>query len=146
MESEVRLTRAQKWDLVRMSAAAVVSTIFFSIPLFLARPDARQQAAAAPVSRPEVMTTGSRGANQPQPTDDAGVPAADSVGVTRSTVIVSVTRPVLQASLRRTVPAMTQARQRPEPPAPFSRRLARFIAGNGKYEVKPFPSLNTPGS
>src|SRR3954467_10788298 len=38
MPSEVRFTRAQRWDLVRISAAAVASTVFFSVPMFLGRP------------------------------------------------------------------------------------------------------------
>ena len=47
MPSEVRFTRAQKWDLVRISAAAVASTVFFTVPMFLVRP----HPAAAPIER-----------------------------------------------------------------------------------------------
>ena len=38
MPSDVHFTRAQKWDLVRLSAAAVASTVFFTVPMFLAHP------------------------------------------------------------------------------------------------------------
>ena len=143
MESRVPLTRAQKWDLVRMSAAAIVSTIFFSIPVFLGRPHVAEQAVQPSDSRAETVTSG---ATAPEPVDTDAVANADSVRIVRSTTIAIVTKPDLQASMRRSSSPIVQANQRTDSPTPFRRRLARFLAGSGKYEVKPFPSVNTPGS
>jgi hypothetical protein len=38
MSSEVHLSRAQKWDLARLAVAAMASSVFFSLPIVLARP------------------------------------------------------------------------------------------------------------
>jgi hypothetical protein len=68
-----------------------------------------------------------------------------------STEVASVTTPSLQGNTttaRSRAAKLPQARARakaPASPRSLSRRLARFFAGNGKYNVKPFPSLNSSG-
>ena len=84
----------------------------------------------------------------------APVPAStpDTVTVVTSTEVVAVTTPVLQppgtATRPRAPVATIQARQPGNAPAPtpFGRRLAHLISGNGRYEVRPFPSVRTSGS
>jgi hypothetical protein len=154
MPSEVRLTRAQKRDLLRMSGAAVVSTVFFAVPMFLARPSVtRPEPGAAMTATRSMMPDGVPGS--PDTVTPASVPDSVSVAtvsVVTTTEVAVVTTPVLQASAtapRRRAPAeLVQARARNNTPAatPFGRRLARLIAGSGKFGVRPFPSVNTSGS
>jgi hypothetical protein len=136
MPSDVRLTQAQKWDLVRMSGAAVVSTVFFGIPMFIARPEI-----APPVGRSDARAADAR-------------PAAD-VSVLVSETVAPVEAPALEAlpqrvglhgpSHRRVASATLEPRRRrqlaPASDRSLARRLGRLLAGSGRYEVRPFPSL-----
>ena len=136
MPSDVRFTQAQKWDLLRMSGAAVVSTVFFGIPMFIARPEV-----VPAVARSEARAADTR-------------PAAD-VSVLVSQTVAPVTTPALDAlppgvglhvsSRRRVASAALQSRQRRHLASasdrPLARRLGRLLAGSGRYEVRPFPSL-----
>ncbi len=139
MPSDMRFTRAQKWDLVRMSGAALVSTVFFSIPLFVERPA---------VARADI----------PQP---AKAEVAPQVSVVVSESIVKVSTPVLvstagttpvpmQPAVRRATPRPAQAPQRaalaPTAIKPLAKRLGRLLVGSGRYEVRPFPAPGTSGS
>ena len=156
MPSEVRLTRAQKWDLLRMSGAAVVSTVFFTVPMFVARPtvarpDPRPGVEVASLM-PEPVAAGKPDTLLPASGPDPVSP--DTVSVVRSTETAVVTTPALQspaAPPRRRAPAgVIQARARvtapASAPAPLGRRLARLIAGTGRYGIRPFPSVSTSGS
>jgi hypothetical protein len=154
MPSSVRFTQAQKRDLLRMSGAALVSTIFFAVPMFIGRPDATAiRVQPAPQSR-DTLTA----AVQP---DDA--PAAVSVVVSETVAQVTVpelqnpasstARPVRAARFTRRAgapppPANQRAQVAPAPATatPLARRLGRLIAGTGRYEVRPFPTIGSPGS
>lgn len=155
MPSEVRFTRAQRLDLVRISAAAVASTVFFTVPMFLMRPpntSARLENRAttqgdivlASFSEP---ATRSNSPAKPDTTPSITLDRND-VSVVTSTEFASVTTPSLQgnATARSRVTAKTpQVRARatsPASPPSLRRRLARFFAGNGKYNVKPFPTVH----
>ena len=136
MQSEVRLTRAQKWDLLRMSGAAVVSTVFFGIPMFMARP--------------EIVPAVARSYVRPADTR----PPAD-VSVLVSEIAAPVMTPAWEAlpargalilsSRRHVTSATLQSRDRRQPVSasgrPLAHRLGRLLAGTGRYEVRPFPSL-----
>jgi hypothetical protein len=147
MPSDVRFTRAQRLDLVRISAAAVASTVFFTVPMFLVRPmhpPVRMESHATP-SPENVLASSAETATHVTALDES------AVSVVTSTEFAAATMPSLQgtrgARLRSAKPPQIRARANtPEPPQSLSRRLARFLAGNGKYNVKPFPSLNTSGS
>ena len=152
MPSEVRFTRAQRWDLIRISAAAVASTVFFTVPMFFVRwqpaptrgPDARDIALAS-LSEPARSSESPSGAIKVAATDTA------TVSIVTSTEMAEVTTPALQKApttrTRNGKPADIRARANTSPAPPsFSRRVARFLAGTGKYIVKPFPSVNTSGS
>ena len=150
MPSEVRLTRAQKWDLLRMSGAAVVSTVFFTVPMFFSRP-----VVARPDVRSAVVTPDATEAGQPDTFVPVNVPdsvSVDAVSVVTSTEVAAITTPVLQPSAaaprRRAGVETVEARARPSAPAtiPLGRKLARIIAGTGRYGVRPFPSVSTSGS
>ena len=155
MTSDVRLTRAQKWDLVRMSAAALASTIFFTVPMFLVHPNAgapsRQKSVTAPQSH--MMLAGVSSPPPPStPIERAAVRTnSEAVMVLTSTEFAAATSPVIQgnssARSRATRPAELRVRVNTTTSSPsLSRRLARFISGNGKYTIKPFPTVSTPGS
>ncbi len=159
MPSEVRLTRAQKWDLVRISAAAVASAVFFTVPMFLVRPHhspTRIASRAAERSDITVASLSEPAARSSSPTDTAVPPAsvdANAVSVITSTEFAAATTPGLQrntiAQPRANKPTLLRAQAKTPVAAPapsLRRRLARFIAGNGKYNVKPFPTVNISGS
>ena len=147
MPSEVRFTRAQKWDLVRISAAAVASTVFFTVPMFLVRPINPPVHIESHTTSPRDILLGSSA----EPPTRSTAPDGNAVSVVTSTEFASATMPSLQgtaaARSHSARPPQVRARSNtPEPPQSLSRRLARFLAGNGKYNVKPFPTLNSSGS
>jgi hypothetical protein len=132
MPSDVRLTHAQKWELLRMSGAAVVSTVFFGIPMFMARP--------------ELVPPGARPADT-RPTADVSVLVSETVApVTTPALEALPSRTGLHVPARRRVAHATlQSRAQRQlasvPGKPLARRLGRLLAGSGRYEVRPFPSL-----
>ena len=147
MPSDMRLSRSQRWDLLRMSGAAVVSTVFFAVPMFVSRSDV-----ARPQVRSVVEAPHSVAAHEPDIFLPASSVSADTVFVVTSTELAAVTTPVLQASprpqRRRASDERLQARSRANAPAatPLGRKLGRLIAGSGRYSVRPFPSVGTSGS
>lgn len=159
MSSEVHLTRAQKWDLARLAVAAVASSVFFSLPMLLAQPRSAADAAQTPsvkvaeeiavagVSEP--VTT----ANPPH-AETSNPRRADIVAVVTSTESARITRPLLTPAAASEKPSgqpiQVRARVTPPPSAPtepatLSRRLGRFLKGDGKYDPKPFPTVTTSG-
>src|SRR3954471_3643671 len=160
MPSDVPFTRAQKWDLVRLSAAAVASTVFFTVPMFLAHPpEAISQLAD---HRPGVAEVGTAGVTNP-PTSTASASntsstsAADAgdVSVVTSMEFALASTPAVEsptAAMRPRTGKPAQLRPRANTASPSStslglgRRVARFIAGSGKYNVRPFPTIATSGS
>jgi len=150
MPSEVRLTRAQKRDLLRMSGAAVVSTVFFAVPMFSSRPPVARPGARVAIMMPDAVAVRKPDTHLPVSAPDTV--SLDTVSVVTSTEVAAVTTPVLQPSApaprRRGAVEPVQARARPNAPAAtaMGRRLARIIAGDGRYGVRPFPSVSTPGS
>ena len=164
MSSEVRLTRAQKWDLTRLAAAAVASSIFFSLPIVLARPESGAQAGSRTTSVKVAEEIAIAGVSAPVTAEvpkrtDAQSPRADAVAVITSTKTARITRPVLAppvASDKTSVrPVQLRARVSPPPSAPtqsaptqsatLSRRLGKLLTGDGKYDPKPFPTVTTSG-
>jgi hypothetical protein len=165
MPSDVHFTRAQKWDLVRLSAAAVASTVFFTVPMFLAHPQERGSqvgdhrpglAEVATASVPNAPVSSASGATTSSPSaDDAG-----DVSVVTSMEFALATTPAMESPTTTAVrtrtgkPAQLRARANTAPPSSsnsastssLGRRVARFIAGSGKYNVRPFPTISTSGS
>lgn len=158
MPSDVRFSPAQKRDLLRMSGAAVVSTIFFGVPMFVGRPDAaRLQVAPGQVQSAQVEPA------QEQPATALAVaePQDAQVAVVLSETVAQVTVPVLEglpatvmqpARAPRTVrpdvaasPSSQRAQGTPATGKPLA-RLGRLLTGSGRYEVRPFPTVGTSGS
>ena len=96
MPSEVRLTRAQKWDLLRMSGAAVVSTVFFTVPMFLTGPHVVRPEVRSAVLMPDAVAAGKPDILLPVSAPDTV--SVDTVSVVTSTEVAAVTTPVLQPS------------------------------------------------
>jgi hypothetical protein len=160
MSSEVHLTRAQKWDLARLAVAAVASSVFFSLPIVLARQVSSAEADARTPSVKVAEEIAIAGVSAPitaaiSPTTDGESPrVADAVAVVTSTKTARITRPVLTppvAPVKPSVrPVQVRARVSPSPSAPtqpatLSRRLGRLLTGDGKYDPKPFPTVTTSG-
>ena len=152
MSSDLRFTQAQRRDLLRMSGAALVSTIFFAVPMFVSRPDS----AHIQDTPPSLSNEAARAGTQP------AAPRDTQVSVVVSEAVAQVTVPALEGSLvaaprpaRLTrYPRRIEASPRPDQRAdaerssspPLARRLGRLIAGTGRYEVRPFPTVSSPGS
>lgn len=121
MSHWVQLSRAQKWDLIRMAAAAVLSIVFLTLPLMLPH-QAAAPAAAAPaaelVPRVAVIVR-----------DQAAPVEAPKLGPARF--------PHRAASTRRQPSGVSAAAK----PIPHRSRFARFVAGDGRYSVRPFPTV-----
>lgn len=135
MPSDVRFTQAQKWDLLRMSGAAVVSTVFFGIPMFIAQPEL-----APPGARSAARAADARPA-------DVSVLASDTVARVETPALEALSQRVgLHGRSHRSVPrdSLESRRRRPLAAASdraLARRLGRLLAGSGRYEVRPFPSV-----
>jgi hypothetical protein len=152
MPSEVRFSRAQKWDLLRMSAAAVASTVFFTVPLFLVRANpATQPAAPSPATAPAPAVVADLAPPSATTAEIASPPVANTVSVVTSTEFAVASKPALQparphARAQRAPELRARANVSASPAQPsFKRRLVRFFSGIGKYTVKPFPTVNIKG-
>jgi len=146
-ENAVRLSRAQKRDLLGMSAAAVITTALIAAPILLPHDS-----------------------GVPAPVDPAAI-TADAVPVPLliqsihpSTLTANVTPAAVTAAplRRRARPAAApQARLASRPMTmstpvlvavnttpshaskPLGKRIAGLFTGDGSYSVRPFPSIST---
>jgi hypothetical protein len=149
MPNDVRLCRAQKCDLLRISAAAFVSTGFFVMSLVLAHENRAAPTQAAVAGEPAAVVA-------------TRVDAADSNREVRPAAPARTRR-----HARATTMVKTQSRPRVErvvnlkhvanrgdadgsavraAAAPVGRKVARLITGDGRYSIRPFPSVTTTGS
>ena len=130
--SEVHFSRAQRWDLARMTAAALVSTGFFAAPVMLS------QRTPAPVQPASVA---------------APAPALpdDRVQLVTTDVVAGVSTPRLELRTPRVARAAAAPRPRPRvvrasdklAERTFGRRVVRLLAGDGRYTVRPFPTVQS---
>jgi hypothetical protein len=153
-------SRAQKWDLVRMSAAAVASTIFFTVPLFLVRSNGTaERTAQSPPTDSTPAAAATNLASAPAPSAQIAPPPTvpNTVSVVTATEFAVESTPALQSARAQSVrprtpgerPSVLRARANvtAEPSAAsFKHRLARFFSGVGKYTVKPFPTVTNSGN
>jgi hypothetical protein len=152
MSSDLRFTQAQRWDLLRMSGAALVSTIFFAVPMFVSRPDSAHLQ-EKPTS---VADKSARAGTQPAAPRDTEVSVVVSEAVAQVTVPafegspIAAPRPARVTRHPRRIEAPPRVDQRADAErtstTPLARRLGRLIAGTGRYEVRPFPTVTSPGS
>src|SRR6185437_12396852 len=142
MSSEVHLSRAQKWDLARLAVAAMASSVFFSLPIVLARPQTSTRSDAPIPSVKVSEEIAIAGVSEPAAAETPH--HTDAVAVVTSTRVARITRPVVSpspASDEKTLarPIQVRARVSPSPstpgqPATLSKRLGRFLTGDGKYD------------
>lgn len=125
-----QLSRAQKWDLARMATAGLVTVVALA---WLIPGETRQATAGQPAGRE--------------------AEAAPRVTIRTTEIVVPVTperrpepaqpqRAAARAPRATMMAASRPAAAAPEPePDPVARRLARLITGDGRYEVRPFPTV-----
>ncbi len=130
----VHLSRRQKWELLELAAAGVMSTVFFAAPVLLLR-DA-PQTTLSPTEAQQTLLQ----------------PPAARVQIAMAEVTVPVSTPLLRPAgprarsgdlqrrrIRETPRATLVASARPR--VPVVRRIARLFAGDGSYRVQPFPTI-----
>lgn len=125
--ASVLLSGAQRRDMAFMAAAGVISTGLILAIFLTARRPAVEHAASASSGR-----------------------AASRVTIVSSTIAAEVTAPELQLSSRHDQ-AVRPARRQPAVRAALaaapvqreklSKKLARFVVGDGQYAVRPFPTV-----
>ena len=150
MPTEMRFTQAQKRDLLRMSGAALVSTIFFGVPMFVGRPDGTRVQTVAGHEQPAPMSA----AAQPlSPVPEVVVVVSDAVAQATTPMLETppvATRLPSTTPRRQTLAATSRERERPPVSSssikPLAKKLGRLLAGTGRYEVKPFPTVSTSAS
>lgn len=125
----VPLSRRQRHDLLALTAAGITSAVFFVTPVVLFH-----------------ITPAKATGIQAEPrTPPASTPVR--VQIISTDITAAVSTPALQSSravspaVRRSPPprprrVLASARTR----VPLGRRIARLLAGNGSYSVRPFPS------
>jgi len=136
----LQLSRAQKWDLLRICLAAMASAAFFSAPFLLSGP---------PPTPPAPMA----GAPSLPVEQAAGVQdAPDRISIVTTDISVPLTRGLVRpVALRSPRPAAhpsssdasRERRRASAEDAPgVAQRIGRAIAGDGRYAVRPFPTLD----
>jgi hypothetical protein len=153
-----RLSRSQKRDLLQMTGAALVSIGFFAAPLLISQRQA--ESSSAPTPSPG---SAARPFESPDSPSESSSPApSDRVTIVATHVEAPVTTPGLRrwnpgpapqsaaSTPRRATDQRTKSQTRPRTqPATVlaaahtrvARKVARLIAGDGRYTVAPFPSL-----
>jgi len=147
-ERDVRLSNAQKRDLLGMSAAAMITTALIAAPMLLPRGSASPLLVDPTVLTAEavptpllIQTLGTR------PAELTPVRTAAVVSVKRhrdrataaSSPVRLVGRP-LPASAPVLVAVNTSV---PRASKPLGKRLAGLFTGDGTYSVRPFPTVST---
>jgi hypothetical protein len=136
----LHLSRAQRWDLARICVAALASAAFFSSPFLLSRDPL--PAADAAVSAPSIPI---ERASPPHALDRIAIVTTDLVVPVRAVLMESVHRSAIPEPRPVTVRASTtRTTARPEDRS-LPRRLGRAIVGDGRYTVRPFPTLDANG-
>lgn len=120
------LSRRQKWDLGLLFAAGLVSTALFSAPLLLSAPPLSASVQPVPIA--------------------AGGPVQIATALQEAVVTVPELR-AASADQRRAV-AQRVARAPTQravviarASTPLVRKLGRLVAGDGRYVVRPFPTI-----
>ena len=136
----VRLTRSQRWDMARMATAGFVTVAALGGSAWLITCQGDQASGHGIASAASVASV----------PIEAPAPSAVTIQVSdvRAPVIVDERpEPVRRAprpEARQVRPVATTAAVTPVRPSDdpsLSRRVARFITGNGRHEVRPFPTI-----
>jgi hypothetical protein len=114
------LPRRQKCELATLAAVAVMSTCLFTIPLM---PSSRLESFQVDVRLSPAL---------PIPTSQTSLP--------RTFVHVSTRRTAEPSVIRRSAPPRPVRNARAVEAEGDRGRLARFILGDGRYRIQPFPT------
>lgn len=136
--SPLRLGAAQRRDLFRMATAGIVTAFALVGSALFISPEGDSRGAAGVAAAAEPA--------HPEPPDDDVTIRTDDVV---PTVIVEQPPPVRRAPARPiarppqlvTKSANVTTTPPREEPRTFGRRLARLITGDGRHEVRPFPTV-----
>jgi hypothetical protein len=146
-DSGVRLSNAQKRDLLGMSAAAMITTALIAAPMLLPHDSLPAfvdpaiitagaiptpsliQSLSAPAPQYRVVRASAAAVPQRR-RERAPLPASP---VQLASTPVAVSAPVLVA--------METSSTRP--PKPLGKRIAGLFTGDGTYTVRPFPTIST---
>ena len=136
----LHLSRAQKWDLVRICVAALASAAFFSAPFLLSRDSS--SVADTTIATPAIPVE--HGGSLHAALDRISVVTTDIVVPVQSVSIQSAPRSPRRPPRGVTVRASNDAHSGPATETrSLARRLGRAIAGDGRYTVRPFPSVDS---
>jgi hypothetical protein len=147
--NDVRLCRAQKWDLLRMSAAALVSTGFFVLSLVFSHQNRVVPAQAAVAGEPPAAVAMPVVAVEMNREVHPAVPARTRHHARATTIGKTWPEPrVERAATLKHVASRGDAHGLAAGVAamPIRRKVARLITGDGRYSIRPFPSVTTTGS
>jgi hypothetical protein len=125
-----RLSAPQKWEIVRLFSAGLLSTVLFAAPMFLARPTHN----LAAVPRPVAAAPGVRVLSEIRVVPMAAEPLRAIASSSRS--VRTATTGVPRADGRRTTTVAHAERS-------WQHRFVRAVAGDGRYPVRPFPSVES---
>ena len=131
MSSDVKLSRSARQDVGRLCLAALLSTGFFATPMILAEdpvPPTPPQLALDSAPRVTVVTT--------QLSAEVSIPelAQPVNAMHRNAGTASRPRPIGTSYSRAAAQSSSRATQ--------LQRLGRWLAGDGRYSVRPFPTIN----
>jgi hypothetical protein len=149
MPNDVRLCRAQKCDLLRMAAAAFVSTGFFVMSLILAHGDRAAPAQSVAAREPAAVVATRVAAPDINREVRPAAPARTRRHARATTMVKTQRQPRAErtANLKRVTSRGDGDRSVVRAAAmPVGRKVARLITGDGRYSIRPFPSVATSGS
>jgi hypothetical protein len=131
-----RLSRAQKWDLARMAAACFLSLVALGTVVWVVV----CQDDRIPPGRANVHLGTPPAAVTVQVTD---VVAPETTPQLEAARVEPSAAPGLRAAGRTAARPSATARRTAASPEPESlpRRVGRFITGDGRHEVRPFPTV-----
>jgi hypothetical protein len=138
-DDSVRLSSAQKRDLLGMSAAAVITAALMVAPAILPRDQDPTPLASRSV--PSITTAPVLVATRFEPPVVVTTMPARHILMTRRTATGSAAWAPRPATTTATVVAVTARMDTPR--KPLARRLAGFLTGDGTHAIRPFPTIPT---
>jgi hypothetical protein len=146
-ETAVRLSCAQKRDLLGMSAAAMVTTMVIAAPWLIPSEPAAPMLVDPAVLSVSAVPAPAMIASINEGTFDRGAVPASTVAKKRRERTAILSSPARLAStpmLTTNAPVVVAAAAVTMPPSnakPLGKRIAGLFTGDGTYTVRPFPSI-----
>jgi hypothetical protein len=149
MPNDVRLSRAQKCDLLRMAAAAFVSTGFFVMSLMLPHGNRAVPTQTAAAGEPAVVVATRVASADINREVGPAAPPRTRRHARAMTMVKTPSQKRVQrvANLKRVANRGEADGSAVRGAATAAgRKVARLITGDGRYSIRPFPSVTTTGS